>query len=417
MAPTTPTTGALVAAAFEAAARPQGRVTGLGRPRTRREVFVGELLHGVLASPKARAVFARRIAGITDPVGEFRTGGRSGPAPADLVADVRDGSRLALALHVDGPVDPAEVTELLACLPGGASRLVVITPSTAESEPGIADERLVATTWARVARRLADKDPKRAERWALIGDVAEERAPRATGRVVSPRILLDEAVTAEMRAHLATFRLVAEHLFDRPARFAARRRGGAALEVGGRSGGLVAEFGAVEDGTPTWLVGARPTRAATLGLGALDDADRSRAEARLRAIASHPAWRTDPDRTPRVGEFLGAPATPALEAARSLLWEVLDPARLADSGFPLVARAQPDLTDERLAVRVAYPADPRAGTFLVSIGGSRTWKTLLPRVTREYDAKTYIVQAHKNDDTADLTAAVDAALRSLATKP
>jgi hypothetical protein len=115
--------------------------------------------------------------------------------------------------------------------------------------------------------------------------------------------------------------------------------------------------------------------------------------------------------------FIGVPASRTLEDARTLLWSVLDPALLENAGFPLVPRTQVDLTEDRLAVRVHAPSIPRSGTFLVSVGGSRTWRTLLPRVTREFDGRTYIVQAKRGDSAQDLVTAVHEALHSLATKP
>ena len=53
----------------------------------------------------------------------------------------------------------------------------------------------------------------------------------------------------------------------------------------------------------------------------------------------------------------------------------------------------------------------------MSVGGSKNWKTLLPRVTREFDGCTYVIQAAKGDTPEDLVSAVHAALLSLATKP
>jgi hypothetical protein len=41
----------------------------------------------------------------------------------------------------------------------------------------------------------------------------------------------------------------------------------------------------------------------------------------------------------------------------------------------------------------------------------------LPRVTREFDGRTYIVQAKRGDSAQDLVTAVHEALHSLATKP
>ena len=128
-------------------------------------------------------------------------------------------------------------------------------------------------------------------------------------------------------------------------------------------------------------------------------------------------YKRDPAYVPNLPEFIGEPASAGLEEVRALLWDVFDPDLLAAAGFPLVPRRQPDLEAESLGVRVRREGDHRAGTFLVSVGGSKKWKTLLPRVTREFDGRTYVIQAAKGDTPEDLVSAVHAALLSLATKP
>ena len=155
-----------------------------------------------------------------------------------------------------------------------------------------------------------------------------------------------------------------------------------------------------------------------MNIGALpDEESRGRAERRLRGIASGERRHDDPTYAPSVPEFIGEPASHAMEEARALLWDVFDPQMLAAAGFPLVPRRQPDLEPDALAVRLHREGDPRAGTFLVSVGRSKNWTTLLPRVTREFDGRTYIIQAAKGDTAEDLVTAVHGALLSLATKP
>lgn len=390
-----------------------------GEGTTRRDVFARALLEYALLPAKARRTVAERIAGMPGTPRQLRTSGRTGPTPFDLSAVCEDGSLLGITARVDSPVDDEHLWRLLAALPDGTdSRLVLITPRASRPEVQIADERLVTVSWDRLGRRLAKLDPKRADLWELIGAFGEDAGPLAVRQPASPRILLDESLTAEMQAHLSTFCLVAEELVGRAPRLRASRTHSTRLQVGMGPGRLGAEFGQIEDGTPTWLSGTQPARAFALGIGALeDDEARDRAVRRLRGITGGNSWRTDPAYEPSLGEFIGTTASEELEDARALVWDALDPRRLAEAGFPAVAHRQVDVTPERLALRVAYPADPHAGTFLVSIGGSRTWKTLLPRVTREHDDKTYIVQAGKKDTAQDLVTAVHTALRSLATKP
>lgn len=418
MAPRAMSIGSMISFAVDRSGRAAADASG--ERRGRRETFARSLLEYVLASSKGRTAFARLIAGIDESPQEPRTSTRSGAVPFDLVAPLADGAHLAIVARVETAVDDDQLTALLAALPEGAtSRLVVITPRAARPRTMIDDERLVVASWAKLARRLSQKDAKRADFWRLLGEFGEDVGPLAVRSPASPRVLLDESVTAEMRAHLATFRLVTEELLGRDARFSASRRaGGAVLRAGVTGNQLGVEFGPVEDGTPIWLVGARPARSVCLGIGALaESAERERAVRRLRGIAGGASWRTDPAYEPRLGEFIGTPASADLDDARSLLWDVFDPRRLEAAGFPLVARQQPELGEDRLAVRVGFPEDPVAGTFLVSIGGSATWKTLLPRVTREFDGKTYIVQALKSDTAQDVVTKVHEALRSLATKP
>lgn len=419
MAPRAMSIGSMVSFAVDRSARTGGEPGG-GERLGRREAFARGLLEYVLKNAKGRSAFTRLIAGLDDDPQEFRTAPRTGPVPFDLVSPLSDGGQIAITVRVEGTVDDALLTQLLAELPASScSRLVVLTPRSGRVRTQIADERLVLLSWNKLARRLTAKDPKRAEFWRLLGEFGEDAGPLAVRSPASPRILLDEAVTQEMRAHLETFRLVSQELIGRDARFSTSRRGGGAvLQVGASGSQLGVEFGPVEDGTPVWLTGSRPVRSFALGIGALaTDEERDLAQRRLRGIAAGSSWRTDPAYEPTLGEFIGTPASPALEDARALLWEVFDPRRLEAAGFPTVPRRQPELGDDRLSVRVSYPPDPAAGTFLVSIGGSSTWKTLLPRVTREYDGKTYIVQAPKSDTAQDLVTKVHEALVSLATKP
>lgn len=422
MAPTDMSIGRMISYAYDRVARTGQENPETGERRSRREALGRRMLEYVLMSSKARGHFVDEIARTTGTVQDFRVSSRTSGA-FDLVAELDAGeapAQVAIVAKVDTGTDSGQVSRLLADLaPSPASRLVLVTAKADRPELSLDDDRLVTVTWAKLARKLASADAKRAAFWQVLGEYGEDAGPLSVFRPVSPRLLLDEDLTTEFRSLLDTMRLVGQELFGRTVRFSSsRRRRGAWLHVGASGDQLGAEFGPVEDSTPIWLVGSRPTRSIALNIGGLaDDESRDRAVRRLRAIAGGEHWRADPDYAPSIGEFIGTRASGEIEDVRSLLWEVFDPRLLDGAGFPLTARNQPDLEPDRLAVRVSYPADPQAGTFLVSIGGSRTWRTLLPRVTREYDGKTYIVQAGKKGTAEDLVHDVHEALRSLATKP
>ncbi|MDO5662385.1 MAG: hypothetical protein Q4G40_06800 [Brachybacterium sp.] len=395
--------------------------SGAASAATRRDALARHLLSYILLDAKARRVLAKQIAGISARPGDLRDDARSGVATADLIAELPDGAGvLALLVRADGSLNDEDVARVAADLPEGTdSRLLVITRSARRPSPPTSPERVVITGWAQLAKRLTKKDEKRADLWRTLGEFGEEADDLTVYRQVKPRVLLDEALTQEMRGHLDTLRLAADELYGRPVRFSARRsRSGARLAVGTAGKGLALEFGPVEDGSPVRLSRGLSAPQVSLGLGTLGDEEvRDRAVRRLRGIASGAGWRTDPDYTPTISGFLGTPASAELEDARSLLWDVLDPNLLAAAGFPLVAGSQPTYDGSMLAVRVRYAQNPKAGTLLVGIGGSKNWKTLLPRVVREFDGKKYVVQAGKSDSSEDLVSSVHKALRSLARKP
>lgn len=393
-------------------------------PRTRHEAMARGMLDHLLRDRRARRAFTRRIARIDTEVPTFRTTTRTGPTAYDLIAQApaegKGEGTLGVKLVVDGEMDAERIRELLDGFrdhPG--NRLLLVIPRSRRQEIAADDDRLRIVTWAQVVKRMSAKDEERAELWRALGEFGENEAVPDAHQPVSPAVLLDREVTEEFRAHLQAMLLVSRELMGRAPRFSSSRSHPRAwLHVGGSASDLGVEFDAVEDGSAIWLVGRAPIRSFSLGIGALpDETARADAEKRVRAIAAQGDWRHDPSFVLEAGAFIGTPATRTIEDARSLLWEVLDPARLEGAGFPLVPRQQPDLEENRLAVRVHAPGIPRSGTFLVSIGGSSTWRTLLPRVTREYDGRTYVIQAKKTDTAQDLVSAVHKALRSLATKP
>lgn len=423
MARSSLSTGRMISYAFDMSQRAVAGGSGAGviTKRTKREELVRHMLEYVLRDPKARSAFGEVILRSEDELSAFRTSSRTGSEQFDLEAsvDADPVARIAIDITVDGPVDDAQVGDALAALPTPESRLVLLMPRHRKSSLEVTDERLIRTTWATFTKRLVKKDPKRAEFWRLIGELSEDAPSTSVFRAGSPRRLLDQDLVTEFRSHLDTLRLAADELYGRPVRFSTSRRGpGAWLQVGASGTGLGLEFDAVEEGSPVWLVGTRPHRTFALNIGSLtDDETRDRAVRRLRAISSGERWRNDAAYVPNLPEFIGEPASVGFEEVRALLWDVFDPDLLAAAGFPLVARRQPDLEADMLGVRVRREGDPRAGTFLVSVGGSKNWKTLLPRVTREFDGRTYVIQAAKGDTPEDLVSAVHAALLSLATKP
>jgi hypothetical protein len=392
--------------------------------RTRHEAMARGMLDHLLHNRRARRTFTRRILGLDSEVPAFRMATRTTSDVFDLIAQAGADTSLtavvALKLIVDGPLDNDRVRRWLGSLgPDPSSRLMLIVPRSRRDELGVADPRLMLVTWAQIAKRLTERDVDRAELWLALSEFGEMEAVADVRQPVAPKILLDEDVTSRFREHLQTFLLASRTLIGRAPRFSSSRSHPHAwLHAGGSGNDLGIEFGAVEDGTALWLVGQRPGRSFPLRLGALEDEGESAAaEARLRAIAALSDWRHDPAPRIETEEFIGRRAGRDIEDVRALLWEVFDPTLLEDAGFPLLPRQQPDLDEDRLAVRVHAPGVERSGTFLVAVGGSRTWRTLLPRVTREFDGRTYVVQAKKSDTAQDLVTAVHEALHSLATKP
>jgi hypothetical protein len=422
VSPAIPSVGRMIAAGLESVPRTAPK----DALRTRHEAMARGMLDHVLRDRRARRLFARRIAEVPGTVPAFRTATRTAPEAFDLIGQSpSSGSTgiLAVKLIIDGDLDEARVHSLLAALdrsPG--SRLLLILPRSRRGPVRRIEDptgRLLPVTWAQLAKRLVPKDPANAELWSALAEFGENEAVEDAQQPIAPKVLLDQEVTDEMRAHLRSLLLVSSELIRRAPRFSSSRSHQRAwLHAGGSGTDLGVEFGPVEDGSAIWLVGSRPQRSFSLGIGALHgDEDREAARVRLRTIASREDWRNDTSLTFDPESFLGDPASRKLEDARSLLWEVLDPGRLESAGFPLVPRQQPDMTEDRLSVRVHAPSIPRSGTFLVSIGGSPTWRTLLPRVTREYDNRTYVVQAKKSGSVQDLVDDVHGALHSLATKP
>lgn len=412
--------GRMIAYAVDRIARTTAERPAPGIRASRPEAMARRMLEYVLAVPRSRRAFVKHVAGTTGTALAFRTATRSGPA-VDLCAEI-DGAdaRIGIISRVEEDLSAAEVAAHLADLGDApASRLVVIVPRGRKPADVVQDERLVRTTWHKLAKRLTEKDDRAHALWSALAEYGEAAGARPVDVPVSPRILLEEETVSAFRAHLDTLRLASATLLGLPARFSrARPTHGAWLQAGAGGDRLGIEFGAVENGTPVWLAGSRPARTAALAIGALTDDDaREAAERRLHTIAAGTSWRDGDEHLPVVDGFLGTPADARVEDARALLWEVFDPERLEAVGFPMAIRSQPDLDELRLAVRLRYPQDPRGGTFLVAIGGSRTWRTLLPRVTREYDDKTYVVQAEKSDTADDLVRKVHEALTSLATKP
>ncbi|PWH06693.1 hypothetical protein DEO23_07125 [Brachybacterium endophyticum] len=422
MSPASPSVGRMIAGGLDAVPK-QIRHDDT---RTRHEAMARGMLDHVLRDRRARRQFARHVAGISGRAPAFRTTTRTTPDAYDLIGRAPSGAGpefLGIKLVIDGDLGEERLHTLLGGLdhaPG--SRLLLIVPRSRRSQVRKVEDptgRMLMVTWAQLAKRLVQRDPESAELWTALAEFGENEAVEDAQQPIAPKVLLDEEVTNELRDHLRSMLLISRTLIHRSPRFSSSRSHPRAwLHAGGSNEDLGVEFDAVEDGSAIWLVGSRPQRTLPLGIGALDgDEEHEAANARLQEIAAAPDWRHDPDLTVDPSPFLGTPASRKVEDARSLLWEVLDPGRLEAAGFPLVPRQQPDMTEDRLSVRVHAPSIPRSGTFLVSIGGSSTWRTLLPRVTREFDNRTYVVQAKKSASVQEFVTDVHEALHSLATKP
>lgn len=393
------------------------------------EVILRHMLEFVLMSPRSRDAFLRTVARTEHTTGSIAASPRLRRTSPDLVAellpsssDSDDGARLGIALRVGGPFGTTQLREMRAALGSSPHHLLLaIARHTDRAElEGEVPDGVVATSWARVGRRMPKADPGHAHLWQTLGEVGENAGRPVVQFPVNAKKLLTGAATAqEFRAHLDVLHQASRTLLGTSPHFSTRRgQTDAHLQagVGRQRTGL--EFGEVDHGTPVHFVrtGEEPV---PLGIGrAGDDAEREQARERLEMFARRTAWRTEAGTPPPPGELIGAPAAPEVEGARLLLWAIFNPMLLRDRGFdPAPSRRQPALTSTTMGLRLLHRGDDSGTEYRIWVGGDREWKNLIPRVTREETAQrpaeTYAVAPRKSQSTADFVWEVHRALRSL----
>ena len=393
------------------------------------EVILRHMLEFVLMSPRSRDAFLRTVARTEHTTGSIAASPRLRRTSPDLVAellpsssDSDDGARLGIALRVGGPFGTRQLREMRAALGSSPHHLLLaIARHTDRAElEGEVPDGVVATSWARVGRRMPKADPGHAHLWQTLGEVGENAGRPVVQFPVNAKKLLTRAATAqEFRAHLDVLHQASRTLLGTSPHFSTRRgQTDAHLQagVGRQRTGL--EFGEVDHGTPVHFVrtGEEPV---PLGIGrAGDDAEREQARERLEMFARRTAWRTEAGTPPPPGELIGAPAAPEVEGARLLLWAIFNPMLLRDRGFdPAPSRRQPALTSTTMGLRLLHRGDDSGTEYRIWVGGDREWKNLIPRVTREETAQrpaeTYAVAPRKSQSTADFVWEVHRALRSL----
>lgn len=393
------------------------------------EVILRNMLEFVLMSPRSRDAFLRTVARTEHTTGSIAAAPRLRRTSPDLMAellprtkDSDDGARLGIVLRVGGPFGTKQLREMRTALGTSPHHLLLaIARHTDRAElDGEVPEGVVATSWARVGRRMPKADPGHAHLWETLGEIGENAGrPVVQFPVDSKKLLTKTSTAREFRAHLDVMHHASRALFGISPHFSTRRgQTGAHLQagVGRQRTGL--EFGEVEHGTPVHFLrtGEEPV---PLGIGRLDgDEEREAARDRLAMLSRRTAWRTEAGAPPPPGELIGAPAAPELEGARLLLWAVFNPMLLRDRGFdPAPSRRQPALTSTTMGLRLLHRGDDSGTEYRLWVGGDREWKNLIPRVTREETAQrpseTYAIAPRKSQSTADFVWEVHRALRSL----
>ena len=403
---------------------------GDGRDRHLRvEVLLRHMLEFVLMSPRSRDAFLSAVARTERTTGSITAAPRLRRTSPDLTAELlppagQDGgsARLGIALRVGGPFSVPQLQKMRGALGSSPDHLLVAIARrtdraelTGEVPPGV-----IATSWARLGRRMPKKDPGHAHLWETLAEVGENAGRPVVQFPVDARKLLTKTSTArDFRAHLDVMHHACRSLLGSSPHFSTRRgQTDAHLQMGVGRGRTGLEFGEVIDGTPVHFLraGADPV---PLGIGRIStEADHAAAKERLTMLARRSAWRTEGGTPPSARELIGDAATPELEGARLLLWAVLNPMLLRDRGFDLApARRQPALTATTMGLRVLQRGDDSATEYRIWVGGDRDWKNLIPRVTREETpqrpAETYAVAPRKSQSTADFVWEVHRALRSL----
>ncbi len=404
-----------------------------GADRSERPVradgILRHMLEFVLMAPRSRRAFLRTVARTERITGSIVAAPRLHRSSPDLVAEILptspeadDGARLGLVVSTEGLLRTSRLEQHLAAL-GHSERHLLLAISRRTDLAGSEErlpERVLATSWSSLARRMSKADPGHQALWETIGEIGENSGrPIVQYPVEAKRLLTKASVAREFRGHLDVMHRASRDLLGTSPHFSTRRgQTDAHLQAGVRLHRTGLEFGEVEHGTPVHLhrAGHEPV---PLGIGlARGEEEQAEAAARLEMLARRSAWRTDEGALPGVQELVGAPASPEVEGARLLLWAVLNPMLLRDRGFDAApARRQPALTATSMGLRLVHRGDDSGTTYRIWVGGERDWTHLIPKVTREATEdraeETYAVAPRKSQSTADFVWEVHRALRSL----
>ena len=428
MARTYATVGPMMSYAYD-------RVVDARIPGTRTErgpLFMALLRHMVefvAMSPTSRRAFLGSIARTGEASGSILAEPDLDSSAPDLVARLLppregadDGAIIAVVLDGDGRGAARRIEQLLPRLGDSPrSRLVLVSRSSdLPRYAGPGAERVVESSWERIARKLPKADPDHAELWRTIGEMGRTAGQPVVQLPLNPRKLLrSPELAAEMQAHLEVFHHACRVLLGVSPRFSTQASlREPRLQAGDSRGRIGLQFGEVEGGVPTHLVRAGSV-IAPLPLGALDgEAERSAAEELLARMARRPSWRTQTHPPAPDPEIIGRTASAELDGARRLLWSLLNPALLRELGFePAPARSQPVVTGRSLALRLVLITDPDGPVYRIGVGGRHRWRSLTPRVTREateaLPRESYSIAPQKNQSTSEYVWEVHKALFSL----
>ncbi|MGP5260583.1 hypothetical protein ACTXMW_04130 [Brachybacterium paraconglomeratum] len=395
----------------------------------RADAILRHMLEFVLMAPRSRRAFLRTVLRTERATGSIVAAPRLHRHSPDLVAEILpsspesdDGARFGIVVSTEGLLRTTQLEKHLAALGTSEHHLLLAVSRRSDLVGGEEQlpERVQATSWRSLARRMSKADPGHQALWETIGEIGENSGrPIVQYPVEAKRLLTKKSVAQEFRGHLDVMHRASRDLLGTSPHFSTRRgQTDAHLQAGVRLHRTGLEFGEVEQGTPVHLqrAGHEPV---PLGIG-LPRTDEESAEAaeRLESLARRTAWRTDEGALPATPELIGAPASPEVEGARLLLWAVLNPMLLRDRGFDLApARRQPALTATTMGLRLLHRGDETGTTYRLWVGGERDWTHLIPKVTREATAdrpeETYAVAPRKSQSTADFVWEVHRALRSL----
>ncbi|HJG92403.1 MAG TPA: hypothetical protein K8V81_11855, partial [Brachybacterium massiliense] len=197
------------------------------------EVILRHMLEFVLMSPRSRDAFLRTVARTEHTTGSIAASPRLRRTSPDLVAellpsssDSDDGARLGIALRVGGPFGTTQLREMRAALGSSPHHLLLaIARHTDRAElEGEVPDGVVATSWARVGRRMPKADPGHAHLWQTLGEVGENAGRPVVQFPVNAKKLLTRAATAqEFRAHLDVLHQASRTLLGTSPHFSTRR--------------------------------------------------------------------------------------------------------------------------------------------------------------------------------------------------